>query len=90
MTVKVDTVKGNGTRWTIGILVTVAVVVLGWTLNHHEADMREAGEQRKMNAAHIGKVAERAAVLEANMVNLKSDVSEIKKDVKSILGRMPG
>ena len=71
--------NGNSTRWTIGVLVSIAIVlgvgVAGWT---------------RTNAQDISKVSERAAVLDANMKNLKDDVAEIKIDVKRILARMPG
>ena len=86
--------NGNGTRWTIGILVTLAVVlgggIAGWTLNHHESDMLEAAAQRVKNADQIGEVAKQAAVLDARVVRIQRDVAEIKSDVKLVLGRMPG
>ena len=88
------TKNGNGTRWTIGILVSVSVVlgcgVAGWTLNHHEADMVEATKRCGVNAAQLGVVSDRTVRLDADMTNLKSDVAEIKADVKRILARMPG
>ena len=87
-------VNGNGTRWIIGILIPLAVVIgcgiAGWTLSHHESDMLEAATQRGRNAEHIRIVSERTATLEAHMGNLKANVRIIGEDGKKILARMPG
>ena len=70
-------------------LFAVGSAIVGWTVTHHESDMLKVGDVQKANAAAIGVVAERTAVLDANMRNIESDVTEIKDGVAAILKRLP-
>ena len=84
----------NVTRWTIVLLVVIAVPVLGagfaWINGRHETDMGHLLDHRAEDTSAVRAVSDRTIKLESDMLHLKEDVTEIKDDVKLILKRMPG